>query len=80
MYADTIQQIAKTLTALEQLRLLIQTEFDSPTTNSEAIDLIDINADIRQLSQTLIRIGGVEVTEKLSWLPANTAYLGGNTF
>jgi hypothetical protein len=80
MYADTIQQIAKTLTALEQLRLLISAEFDSPTTNSEAIDLVDINADIRQLSQTLIRIGGVEVTEKLSWLPADTAYLGSNTF
>jgi hypothetical protein len=70
MYADTIQQIADTLTALEQLRLLISVE-------SVSGDTVDINADIRQLSQTLIRIGGVEVTEKLSWLPANTAHLGG---
>jgi hypothetical protein len=69
MYADTIQQIADTLTALEQLRLLISAESASNGT-------IDINADIRQLSQTLIRVGGVEVTEKLSWLPENTAYLG----
>lgn len=68
MYADTIKQMAETLTALELLRLAIKVEH---VDNVNLIDLVDINADIRQLSQTLIRIGGANVTEQLGWLPDN---------
>jgi len=75
MYKDTVQHIGETLTALQILLLSVQTEWVDVKSDSDRTALVDINADIRQLSQTLLRIGGSEVRDSLAWLSDNKTHL-----
>ena len=81
MYKDTTDQIAEVLTAVKILSLYTQTEWKSLTADSDQTkrsDLVSIAADIRQFSQTLIRIGGSEVTDSLGWLSDNAVNIQTN--